>query len=74
MTETSSVDVQQTDRHVGLKLQIQGNVENKDLGLHWPLGVLNLTEMNKISERDWQERKAEAKDQELASFRCKLPK
>lgn len=25
--------------------------------------------MNKISERDWQERKAEAKDQELASFR-----
>lgn len=31
MTETSSVDVQQTDRHVGLKLQIQGNVENKDL-------------------------------------------
>ena len=36
---------------------------------HWPLGVLNLTEMNKISERDRQERKAEAKDQELASFR-----
>lgn len=33
MAETSSTDVQQTVRHVGLKLRVQGNVENKDLGL-----------------------------------------
>lgn len=51
VTETVSTDVQQMVGHIGLKLRVQGNAENVDLGIVG-LWVNKLHSMNKISERD----------------------